>query len=276
MIGWPVEKFRQAFTTNRHIMFPELNLSQLPSVPLSEINSLPTCPAIYFALDPKNRVLYVGKTANLLARWKDHHRLEQLKKLNRKNPVNIAWLACENGEELLTKYETYFISIFHPSLNKAPIPAKKIIPSELVLQQTLAKISKYVVIVGFDPGRESEIPTVYLKYSSLYRSPIGTIRSIFKADNKKPKGLRWSEYRRRQYSFWKATCNGVAIDVAPWHDIRDLREKAIAQKLAGVEMLAIGNPEFTELVTQNPFLKEKAQGLCIFDRDPLPLLWSTH
>ncbi len=75
-------------------MFPGFDLSKLPSLPLSQRNSLPACPAIYFAVDSKNRVLYVGKAINLVARWKDHHRLEQLKRINRKNPIKIAWLTC--------------------------------------------------------------------------------------------------------------------------------------------------------------------------------------
>ncbi len=40
-------------------MFSGFDLSTLPSLPLSQRNSLPACPAIYFAVDSKNRVLYV-------------------------------------------------------------------------------------------------------------------------------------------------------------------------------------------------------------------------
>jgi len=57
-------------------MFSGFDLSKLPYLSLSQRNSLPECPAVYFAVDSKNRVLYVGKAINLLARWKDHHRLE--------------------------------------------------------------------------------------------------------------------------------------------------------------------------------------------------------
>jgi len=77
-------------------MFPGFDLSKLPSLDLSQRNSLPACPAVYFAVDSKNRVLYVGKAINLLARWKDHHRLEQLNRINRKNKIKIAWLSCDN------------------------------------------------------------------------------------------------------------------------------------------------------------------------------------
>lgn len=257
-------------------MFSEFDLSKLPSVHLSQLDSLPDCPAVYFAIDSENRVLYVGKAINLLARWKDHHRFEQLNKIDRKNSIKLAWMVCANEPELLAKTEIYFIEFYQPLLNKTPVPAKKITPSEIVLQKTLSKLSKYVVILGFDASPASEPPTVYLKYDWLYRSPVGTIRSIFKADNRKPTGLRWSEYRRRQYSFWKATCNGIAIDVAPWDDIRDLREKAVVQKLAGVEMLAIREPEFTNIFNGNTFFKENLPGLSILEHDPIPLLWSKY
>lgn len=252
-------------------MFPDFNLSKLPFLSLSQKDSLPNCSAIYFALDSQNRVLYVGKATNLLVRWKEHHRLEQLNKLNHKNHIKLAWLVCNNEPNSLSNTEAFFIDFYKPLLNRTPVPPKKITPSEIVLQQTLSKLSKYVVIFGFDAGQESKITTVYLKYDWLYRSPVRTIRSIFKADNQKPTGLRWSEYCRRQHSFWKATCNGVAIDVAPWENIWDLREKAVAQKLAAVEMLALRDPEFTQI--KNLRLQEQLPQLSILVHDPILLLW---
>lgn len=73
-----------------NFMFPGFDLSMLPFLSLSQKNSLPACPAVYFAVDSKNRVLYVGQATNLLARWKNHHRLEQLNRINRINPIKIA------------------------------------------------------------------------------------------------------------------------------------------------------------------------------------------
>ncbi len=252
-------------------MFPEFDLSQLPFQYLAQRDSLPDCPAIYFAIDSNQRVLYVGKAIKLLTRWKNHHRFEHLNKLNRKSPIKLAWMVCPNDPDLLSKAESYFIDFYQPLLNQTPVPARKIIPAEVVLQPTLTKLSKYVVIFGVATAQDSGIPTVYIKYDWLYRSPIRTIRSIFKADNKKPTGLRWSEYCRRQYSFWKATCNGVAIDIAPWDGILYLRNKAVIQKLAGVEMLALRDPEFTNI--KNSSLKEQLPRLAILEHDPIPLLW---
>lgn len=67
-------------------MLPQdTKLSELPSVYLLEKDRLPNCAAIYFVSDSKNQVLYIGRTVNLIERWKEHHRFNQLKRLNRKD-----------------------------------------------------------------------------------------------------------------------------------------------------------------------------------------------
>lgn len=108
-------------------------MSKLPSVFLSQRDSLPECPAVYFNFDSKNRVLYVGKATNLLARWKNHHRQEQLNRINWRNQIKIAWLSCPNNSDVLTITETYFIELYQPLLNRTPVPAKRITPAETVL-----------------------------------------------------------------------------------------------------------------------------------------------
>lgn len=128
-------------------MFSEFDLSKLPSLSLSQRNILPECPAIYFAVDSKNRVLYVGKAINLLTRWKNHHRQEQLNRINRKNKIKIAWLQCSNNLTLLANTETYFIEFYQPLLNRTSVPAKTITPAETVLQQTLRKLAGLNVVV---------------------------------------------------------------------------------------------------------------------------------
>lgn len=64
-------------------MIPALDFALLPSVPLPDRDRLPQCPGIYFAIDAHDRVLYIGRAANLLGRWKgrQHHRLEQLTRM---------------------------------------------------------------------------------------------------------------------------------------------------------------------------------------------------
>ena len=259
-------------------MYPEIYLSSLPYVSLLNKYLLPHCSAIYFLLDSENRVLYIGQATNLCARWKDHHRFEQLKKLNRKSNLKIAWLVCENNKELLDKTERYFIELYQPLLNQTPVPAKKIIPSEIALQKTLIRLSKLnVIILGIAPAyNNSSLPTVYLKYPVLgLRGLSGKVSSILKSDNKRATGLRWKKYATRmKFNFWETRCNGVTIDVAPFDGLVFVLERTKIQKLLGVEMLCLKYPEFSEIVQLWPFIEQEPPGLSILEQDPIPQLWT--
>ncbi|MEA5517856.1 GIY-YIG nuclease family protein [Limnoraphis robusta] len=257
-------------------MYPEIDLSSLPSLPFLNKDLLPHCSAIYFLLDSQNRVLYIGQATNLCARWKDHHRFEQLQKLNRKSNIRIAWLVCENDKELLDKTERYFIDLYQPLLNKTPVPAKKIIPSEIALQKTLIKLSKLnVIILGIALPENSSQPTVYLKYPVLGRRGLsGTVSSIFKSDNRAT-CLRWKKYDTRyKFNFWETRCNGITIDVAPFDGLVFVLERTKIQKLLEVEMLCLKDPEFKEIVELWPFMEQQPPGLSILEQDPIPRLWT--
>lgn len=138
-------------------MFPILELSRLPSVPLAQRIHLPQCSGIYFVLDANDRVLYIGQATNLLTRWQGqgHHRIEQLARLNKKSPVRIAWLDCSAGSNLLTAMETHYIASYNPLLNRTQVPPKKITPSEVAPRATLQKIAKYTLIFGIVPAQAS-------------------------------------------------------------------------------------------------------------------------
>lgn len=187
-------------------MFPGFDFSKLPSLSLSQRNSLPESPAVYFAVDSNNRVLYVGKAINLLNRWKSHHRLEQLNRINRRHPIIIACLSCSNNLKLLADTENYFINLYQPLLNRTSVPAQKITPAEIVLQPTLSKLAKLdVVVFGFEPAIDSFPTTVYLKYPMhIYRqgyiSNTGPVNTIIQANNKrKATGLKWRHYEREKF-----------------------------------------------------------------------------
>lgn len=145
-------------------MFPKFDLSKLPSLFLSQKDSLPKCPSVYFAIDSRNRVLYVGKAINLLSRWKNHHRQEQLNRINRKNKIKIAWLYCSNDLALLANTETYFIEFYQPLLNRTSVSAKTITPAEIVLQQTFRKLAGVSVVVFEIEPATALSTTIYLKY----------------------------------------------------------------------------------------------------------------
>jgi len=99
----------------------EVDPLTLPSLPLGERSHLPDCPAIYFVMQGEH-VLYIGKTINLVQRWVDHHKWNQLITLG--TPVKIAWLECSD-KNLLTQIETALIRQFAPELNGYVTDKKK-------------------------------------------------------------------------------------------------------------------------------------------------------
>jgi excinuclease UvrABC nuclease subunit len=88
-------------------------LNQLPSIPFSERKKLPSCCAVYFAIGPDNKVLYVGAAVNLRRRWWNHHRDAQLESMG---CIKLSWLECPK-ESLLNK-ENEMIMKFRLLLNQ--------------------------------------------------------------------------------------------------------------------------------------------------------------
>ena len=131
-------------------MIDDFSLDKLPSINLLNRDKLPQRAGIYFAVDDKKRLLYVGKAQNLYKRWLNHHRFDQLEKINQRNTITLKWYECENKEEILTSLENYFIETYFPELNQTKVKLKRIIPAEITLRKTLAKISKYVIICGYE------------------------------------------------------------------------------------------------------------------------------
>lgn len=81
---------------------------KLPYVDLLDRKNLPNYPAIYFAIDSQNRVLYVGQATNLATRWKNHRRVYQLQEINKDSLVRIAWQPWTLED--LSEAERYFIN----------------------------------------------------------------------------------------------------------------------------------------------------------------------
>ncbi|EAW37620.1 NAD(P)H-quinone oxidoreductase subunit 4 [Lyngbya sp. PCC 8106] len=213
----------------------------------------------------------------MCARWKDHHRFEQLKKLNRKSNIKISWLVSKNDQELLDQTERYFIDLYQPLLNQTPVPAKKIIPAEIALNKTLIRLSKSnVIILGIASSDNSSQPTVYLKYPVYGRRGLsGTVSSILKSDNKRATCLRWKKYAtRKKFNFWKTSCNGIFIDVSPSYPLLPLPAITKFQTLLGVEMIYIQEPEFTTILEVCPFIEQQHPGVSVFTEDPIPRLWT--
>lgn len=93
----------------------KVNIAELPSVPLAMRDTLPSCPAIYFALSPSGDVLYIGRANSLFHRWRSHHRTSQL------GGASLAWLSVTDAQSL-PALEREFVNYFHPPLNNSPRP----------------------------------------------------------------------------------------------------------------------------------------------------------
>ncbi|NJN13465.1 MAG: GIY-YIG nuclease family protein, partial [Richelia sp. RM1_1_1] len=144
-----------------------IKISGLPSVYLLEKDKLPSCAAIYFVSDSNGQIIYIGRTVNLVERWREHHRFNQLKRFNRKTRVTISWISCSNDIKILSQLENEFINLYKPPLNwsKVVTPVRKITPALTALQQGLQQLSKFnTMIFGFDPITDEEPPTIYLLY----------------------------------------------------------------------------------------------------------------
>ncbi|MEH1902496.1 MAG: hypothetical protein V7L04_14025 [Nostoc sp.] len=91
----------------------QVDLLDLPSMPLTQRNSFPPIPCVYFALSPQSEVMYIGRTVNLKARWAGHHRYEEIKSIQ---GISIAWLEIKEVE-ILPGIEQSIIEYFNPPLN---------------------------------------------------------------------------------------------------------------------------------------------------------------
>jgi hypothetical protein len=91
----------------------DVNPLVLPSVTLSERDTLPEVSGIYFAIDSENTIQYIGRTVNVLNRWKNHHRTKQLQNIA---TVRVAYLTIDDVT-LLDMVENTLIDYFQPKLN---------------------------------------------------------------------------------------------------------------------------------------------------------------
>ncbi len=242
-------------------MLSKIKIADLPSVNLLEKNRLPNCAAIYFIADSNGQVIYIGRTVNLVARWKDHHRFNQLKRFNRKNSLSISWLNCNNDLNTLSNLENEFVSLYKPPLNwsKVVTPIRKITPVEAALQQSLQQLAKLnIVVFGFDPIAGEKPPTIYLNYPVYGKRGLsGSIRVALRNINKKASSLKWKEYHREPKSFgkfgyWETEYNGIKIDLSPVEGLINIMQDATCKTIAGVELMAVSISQLETIIESAP------------------------
>lgn len=92
-----------------------INPQSLPSLPFERRGSLPEHSAVYFVLQD-DRILYIGRTVNLMKRWRSHPRKYQFKDTT--SAIKIAWLKCSDPK-LLPSIEIALIHFFKPEFNES-------------------------------------------------------------------------------------------------------------------------------------------------------------
>jgi hypothetical protein len=91
----------------------EIDLFDLPWVPLNATAGFPAQPGIYFAIDLQDTVQYIGLSKDVRGRWKKHHRYKDLEAIG---GVRIVYLFVEDSS-LLRAIESALIARFNPPLN---------------------------------------------------------------------------------------------------------------------------------------------------------------
>lgn len=261
------------------MLIEEIKLSELQSIYLLDKDNLPNCAAIYFVSDSKGHILYIGRTVNLVKRWKDHHRFKQLKRFNRKDRISIRWMACINDKNTLLYLENELIKLYKPPLNwsKVVSPIRKITPLETALQQSLQQLAKFnTMIFGFDAIAEEEPPTIYLMYPVYGRRGVsGGIRSVLKSINKKASYLKWKEYQTNpkylgKFGYWETIYNGIRIDLTPFDGLVHFMDNSTHRTIAGVEFMAFSQEQL-EVLLENIPEKEEISSLEALEDDPIPV-----
>lgn len=257
-----------------------IKISELPSVYLLDKNLLPNCAAIYFVSDSKGHIIYIGRTVNLVQRWKDHHRFNQLKRFNRKNKLNISWFTCSPDKEIISNLENDFIQLYKPPLNwsKVVAPVIKITPAETALQQSLTQLAQLnTMIFGFDPISDEEPATIYLVYPVYgMRGVSGSIRTALKTINKKASSLKWKEYNTYpksagKFGFWETEYNKLRIDIQPIQGLVDFMPNSTLRTLAGVEFKAFSSEQLEIVLEKLQEDGENTSALGALEDDPIPI-----
>ena len=141
------------------------HILQLPHIGLKNRAILPELSGIYYVIDEKFIIWYIGKAKNLRTRWAgdSHHRLDQLQK-QRKKLFTIYYELVP--ESLLDATEQQRIEQHSPQLNGTKVKVKKLRPTETLLRETLVTLAPYSFILGVESARKQDLKFIE---DSMYR-----------------------------------------------------------------------------------------------------------
>jgi len=132
------------------------DILQLPHIGLKNRAILPELSGIYYVIDEKFIIWYIGKAKNLRTRWAgdSHHRLDQLQK-QRKKLFTIYYELVP--ESLLDATEQQRIEQHSPQLNGTKVKVRKLRPTETLLRETLANLAPYSFVLGVESARKLDL-----------------------------------------------------------------------------------------------------------------------
>jgi len=129
---------------------------QLCHLGLNSRELLPENSGIYYVLDEKLIIWYVGQAKNLRNRWagESHHRFYQLQK-ERKKLFTIYYELVAQSQ--LDAMERQRIEQYNPQLNGTKVKNKKLRPTETLLRETLVSIAPYSFVLGVESPRQEDL-----------------------------------------------------------------------------------------------------------------------
>jgi len=132
---------------------------QLSHLSLTNKELLPEQSGIYYVLDERFIIWYIGKANNLRSRWagKSHHRLYHLQK-ERKTHFTIYYEIVPKSQ--LDAIEPQRIEQYNPQLNGTKVNKKKLRPTETLLRETLVILAPYSFILGVESPRKEDIKLI--------------------------------------------------------------------------------------------------------------------
>ena len=218
------------------VLIADAEIVNLNRTSLETKELLPEYTGVYYVVDEKNLVWYVGKAKNINKRWrgKAHHRIFQLKQLKHKN-FYIHYERVNSAE--LDKREKQQIDKYNPQLNSSPVKNKKFRPTETLLRETITAISQFAFILGVEPPRrmvKNEIGIDWLIKEQLLDMPIvhicldsNAFKEIFNPQSineqkaliknafstRKIHASKWEEFPKIYPFMYRLNVNGYIIEV---------------------------------------------------------------
>lgn len=184
-------------------MLADPEILNFPKVSLEMKDLLPECSGIYYVVDQNNVIIYIGQAKNLKKRWQgnSHHRINQLK-ATRKREFHLYYEKV--SESQLDQIEKSLIQKYQPELNDSLVTNQKIYFVELLLQETLRKLDKYVAVLGVS----QKIKLIYLVFDYKqfridFNIDVNTVAPILNQVfvTRKKTAVKWKMLVPKHYGF---------------------------------------------------------------------------